>query len=314
MTGRSQYRDSHAMNKIETILDNLDSLQQRVHFLGFSFAVIKKYGDDQVGYQAALLTYYAFLSLFPLLLILTTLTQQLLSNNPALQTSILHGVTNYFPVLGTQLSAHIHSLHRNGLALLVGLVVIFYGTRGVADVFRHGVQHVWPLRRAAPGNFLQSAVTSFKIILIGGGGLVGASIAGGLAASAGHGLGFRMLSFALNLVILYLTFFYILRLCLPMTVMAQELRVAAIATSVGLAVTQLLGGFILIHVLKNLDALYSYFATTLGLMFWIYLQAQVIYYAVEISVVKNQRLWPRSLTGKRLTKADIQLQKQRHNA
>lgn len=297
------------MNKIDTIINKVDLLQRRVHILGFSYGVIKKYGDDQVGYQASLLTYYAFLSLFPLLLILTTLTQQLLSNSPTLQADILHSVTNYFPVLGGQLSAHIHSLHKNGLALLVGLVVIFYGTRGVADVFRHGVQHVWPMGKTSPGNFFQSAATSFKIIFIGGGGFIGASIAGGLTASAGHGLAIRLLSLGLNFVILYLVFFYILRLCLPAVVTHREVRVAAFTTSAGLVVTQFLGGFILFHVLKNLDALYSYFATTLGLMFWIYLQAQVVYYAVEISVVKNHNLWPRSLTGKQSTKADILLQK-----
>lgn len=94
------------------------------------------------GYQAALLTYYAFLSLFPLLLILTTVTQLISSNNLALQSSIVHGVTDYFPILGSQLSSHIHGLHKNGLALIIGLFIILYGARGVADVFRRGVNQI----------------------------------------------------------------------------------------------------------------------------------------------------------------------------
>jgi membrane protein len=37
--------------------------------LGFPYAVVKKYGDDAGGRQAALITCYGFLSIFPLLLL-----------------------------------------------------------------------------------------------------------------------------------------------------------------------------------------------------------------------------------------------------
>ena len=40
---------------------------------GFPIAVVYKYVDDQGGYLAALITYYGFLSLFPLLLLLASL-------------------------------------------------------------------------------------------------------------------------------------------------------------------------------------------------------------------------------------------------
>lgn len=50
----------------------LDRLQRRSRAAGFVIAVIYKYVDDQGGYLAALITYYAFVSLFPLLLLFTT--------------------------------------------------------------------------------------------------------------------------------------------------------------------------------------------------------------------------------------------------
>jgi membrane protein len=46
-----------------------DGLQRRHGVLGFPYAVIKKYGDDEGGRHAALITYYGFLSIFPLLLL-----------------------------------------------------------------------------------------------------------------------------------------------------------------------------------------------------------------------------------------------------
>ena len=41
--------------------------------LGFIYGVVKKFGDDQAGYLAALIAYYAFFSLFPLLLVFVTI-------------------------------------------------------------------------------------------------------------------------------------------------------------------------------------------------------------------------------------------------
>ena len=50
----------------------LDRLQRRNRAVGVIVAVIYKYNDDQGSYLAVLITYYALVSLFPLLLLLTT--------------------------------------------------------------------------------------------------------------------------------------------------------------------------------------------------------------------------------------------------
>jgi uncharacterized BrkB/YihY/UPF0761 family membrane protein len=94
---------------------------------------------------------------------------------------------------------------------------------------------------------------------------------------------------------------------LPKHISLAETRIGAVFAAIGLVILQLLGGYILAHELKSLDALYSYFAISLGLLFWIYLQSQMLFYAVEISVVSSQKLWPRSLEAHSPTAVDIQL-------
>src|SRR6195952_475464 len=135
------------MNIIDKQITKLDKFQRRHRYLAFSYAVIKKYGDDEAGYQAALLTYYGFLSLFPLLLVLTTVVALVAKDDLHLQKTIVDGVTNYIPVLGDQLTGHIQTIHKNGVALLIGLVLTVYGARGVAMAFRHGLDHVWHVPR-----------------------------------------------------------------------------------------------------------------------------------------------------------------------
>ena len=90
------------MQSIERVLRALDRFQQRHGVLGFPVGVVKKFGDDQAGKHAALLAYYGFLSLFPLLLVFVTLLGYALANNQELHRQVIETVVAQFPVLGGQ--------------------------------------------------------------------------------------------------------------------------------------------------------------------------------------------------------------------
>jgi YihY family inner membrane protein len=292
------------MNIIQKNIQKLDRFQRRHRPVAFTFAVIKKFGEDDAGYKAALLTYYAFLSLFPLLLILTTITDFIAASHPEIQAEIVKGATNYIPVLGNQLAEHVGGLHKNGPALIIGLLFTLYGARGVADALKHGVQHIWGVPKDQRQGFPKSMLNSLSIIVIGGTGFIFAAVVVGIASSAGHGAGVRLLSIAINLALLFCLFTFLINVCLPRHVTFKETRAGALTAAIGLVILQILGGYLLTRELKNLDALYSYFALSLGLLFWIYLQAQIIFYAVEVAAVKAKNDWPRSLSGSNLTSSD----------
>jgi len=67
-----------------SMTERLDRMQRRHPVLGFPLAVLYKFVDDQGSYLAALITYYGFLSLFPLLL-LTSVLGFVLSGDAHLQ-------------------------------------------------------------------------------------------------------------------------------------------------------------------------------------------------------------------------------------
>ena len=272
--------------------------------MGFPYAVIKKYGDDEAGYQAALLTYYGFLSLFPLLLVLSTIVGLLAGEHQHLKDTIIADTTHYFPTLGSQLSEHVGSLHGGGLALVVGLLFTLYGARGIADAFRHGVNHIWRVPKVQRTGFPLAALRSLAIVILGGIGFILAASIAGYAVTAGHGVAFHILSIILNLIILFWVFLFLIKVSLPIHVTFREIEAGAASAAVGLVILQSLGTYILTHQLRNLNALYSNFAIVLGLLFWIYLQSQMVYYSIEIASVHSQKLWPRSLTGNDLTEAD----------
>lgn len=282
------------MNQIQKIIHGIDHFQQRYRFTAYVYAVIKKYGEDQAGYQSALLTYYAFLSLFPLLLVLATLTGLLAHSHPALQSSIIHSVTNYFPSIGNQL-ASVKGIHKSGLPLIIGVLFTFYGARGVADAFRNGVNHLWRIPITDRDGFPKSLLKSLALIVGSTFGLILASACTGLTAAAGHGPVFKLLSVLVNMAVFFGLFSWLLNTSLPHHVPFRDVRSGALTAAVGLVLLQTFGAILLKNQLKNLDVVYSYFAVSLGLMFWLYLQAQVVYYSVEIAAVRTQSLWPRSL-------------------
>ena len=65
----------------------------------------KKFGDDQAGNLAALIAYYAFVAIFPLLLVLVTVLDIVLKNDPALQHKLLNSALTQYPVIGQQIRA-----------------------------------------------------------------------------------------------------------------------------------------------------------------------------------------------------------------
>src|SRR5260370_1621417 len=92
------------------VVRRLDGLQQRHAWLAFPVAVVKKFGDDQAGNLAALLAYYAFASVLPLLLVFVTVLDLALRNSPKLREPLLHSPFGQFPRLSSQLKSNVHSL------------------------------------------------------------------------------------------------------------------------------------------------------------------------------------------------------------
>jgi membrane protein len=118
---------------LSTVISRLDGYQRRHRWLGMPIAVLYKFFDDQGTYQAALLTYYGFVSLFPLLLLLNTGLGYALHGNAHLQQQVLNSALGQFPVIGDQIGANIHSFHGSTLALVVGVIGSLYGALGIAQ-------------------------------------------------------------------------------------------------------------------------------------------------------------------------------------
>src|ERR1700759_1278799 len=101
-------------------LHAIDRRQQQTPGGGFTAAVHKKSSDDQAGQLAALIAYYAFVSIFPLLLAFVTILGFVLEGHPDDREKILHGTLGQFPILSEHLT--LSSLKGSSVALAIGVV------------------------------------------------------------------------------------------------------------------------------------------------------------------------------------------------
>src|SRR6266508_5313290 len=164
--------------------ERLDNFQQRHRWAGLPLAIVYKFHDDQGIYLAALIAHYGFLSLFPLLLLLTTILGFVLQNNPELQQRVLDSTLSQFPVIGDQLGDP-EGLRGNGFALVLSAVLAVYGALGVAHAVQNAMNVTWAVPRCRRPNPLHLRVRSILLIALGGLATMITTVLSALASSAG---------------------------------------------------------------------------------------------------------------------------------
>jgi YihY family inner membrane protein len=288
------------VEKIKWPLKKADKLQQRYKPLAFTAAVAKKYSADDGGRLAALITYYAFLSLFPLLLAATTAARVFLIDSHYFQDTVAKTIDKYYPVLGDYLQNNVHGFTSTGLPLLIGLAVAIYGARGGASALRYALNEIWSVPKKDRLKFPASTANSLLIIFAGGGGILLATVISSYAAALTDTDIFILVPYAISFLILVCTFYLVFSLGVNSREPSRhDLLVSAVTAAVGAQFLQVIGGYLLTHELRNLSNLYGAFAVVLGLFFWIYLQVHVLLLAALSGAVHARRLWPRSLLGER---------------
>jgi membrane protein len=282
------------------VIGALDGFQRRHRFVGFPLAVLYKFFDDQGSYLTALVTYYGFLSLFPLLLLLVTILGFALHGDPHLQARLLDSALSQFPVIGTQLRENVRASSGSGLGLAAGIAGTLYGSLGAAQATQNALSRVWAIPRNERPNPFSSRLRSLGLILVLGLGVLVTTGLSALTTGAGSfgaslAVGVRAAGIVLAALTNIAMFLVAFRVLSARQISWRDLRLAAIVAGLGWQTLQLLGTYLVSHALKGSRESYGVFGLVLGLIAWIYLLALVMVLAAEVSVVARRHLWPRAL-------------------
>lgn len=292
---------------IQGLLARVDDFQQSRPVFAFPFAVVKKFGDDKAGKLAALLAYYGFFSLFPLLLVFVAVLGFVLAGNKDLQGEVVNSVFARFPIVGPDIERTVEGggIQGSGAALVIGLVLALWAGLAVMQSAQDAMNEVWGVPMKDRPNFLKSRLRSVILLLILGVGIVVATLLAGLAtAGKDRALIIQAAALVISLAVNFGLFLVAFRVLTVRNVLIGQLVPGAVLAAVGSLILQSLGGYILGSKMANAGETYGAFATVIVLLTWLALQAQLTLFAAEVNVVRARRLWPRSLTQDPLADAD----------
>ena len=295
------------------LLDRIDAWQRRHPVAGFPIAVVYKFFDDQGGYLAAAITYYAFVAIFPLMLIGSAVLGFLLQGHPSLQLEILNSALRQFPIVGEQLGRP-EGLRGSTSAVVVGTVTALYGVIGLGQVAHNAINVCWAIPRNSRLNPIVSRLRS--LVWIAGAGL--ALVLMALVTSVGShleilgkdlGSEVHWLAVALSVLVTAGVLAVMMRVSTPQEERLREVLPGAVLIAVLWQLLQVLGGVYVEHVIRKASEMNAVFALVLGLVALVYLAATLAMIGLEVNVVLAKRLYPRALLtpftdAVRLTAAD----------
>ena len=294
----------NAVNPVEWLLRKVDGTQQNHQPSAFVFGVIKKYGDDNGGVLAKNLAHSAFVSFFPLLLVLITVLGIVAAGDPAFREDAVDAVANQVPLIGHELTGNVHLLRKSSLiGLVIGLTTLVWGATRLAQAGLFTMEQVWNLPGPARPGYLPRLGRALLFLVLLGAVVLATTLLAGLSTYGHRALSFVIFAGALEATVNAGMYFVGFRILTPRGVPSRDLAPGAVAAGICWTALQVAGAFLIHHFLHS-DSVYGVFATVLGLVAWLYLAAEITVYCAEINVVLARRLWPRSIIQPPLTEAD----------
>lgn len=289
------------MKKVKEFLESAVQRQP----LAFPYAVFKKFGEDKAGQLAALVAYYTFFSLFPLLLLLVTVLAIVLRNNPELQRDVLNSAVSQFPIIGEDIATNVQAISRSGIGLVIGAAGALWAGLGGVKAMQNSMDAIWDVPVREHPKIVSQLVRGFvMLVVLGAFTLVGTGLAGAGATGTTIPLIVRLFTFPGSLLVNVLLFVVAFKILTVEDVSWRDVLPGAVIAGVAWVALQAVGNYYVARQLKNATATYGMFGIVIGLLSWLYLASQITILAAEVNVVRKHRLWPRSLSAEPKTEAD----------
>lgn len=289
------------------MVERVDAFQRTHRRLGFPIAVTYKFVDDQGSYLAALITYYGFLSIFPLLLLLTSILGFVLRGDPHLQHQILSSALGQFPVIGQDLSTG--HLGGSTIGVVVGVVGSIYGGLGVAQAGQNAMNVAWAVPRNSRPNPVKARGRSLLLLGTVGLGVVGTTVVAAVGTTAkafgtSLGAGTQGVVLLASVLLDIAVFLAAFSIATAADVDWRTLLPGAVIAGIGWQILQTVGTAYVRHVQSTSavtrgvgagSTTNDTFALVLGLIGFLYIGALITVISVEVNVVRAKHLYPRSL-------------------
>jgi len=280
-----------------------DRLQRKHGVLGFPYAVVKKYGDDAGGRQAALITYYGFLSIFPLLLLGVAVLSRVLADHPDLRRRLTAEIVP--SALRPTVEHSLATLPTSTIPFVAGLVGLLLSGTGVVFSAYQTLNHIAAVRYRFRAGFVSRYVRVFAVLAML---MLGALATGALTVVAtalpGQPAAQRAAAVLGSALVIFGVLLLGAKLLLARPAPVRALWPGAILGAAAVTVVLNAGTPLLARLVTKAGPVYGSFATVAGMFALLYLVGRALVYAAEVAAVRYARLWPRALDLNCPTEAD----------
>jgi membrane protein len=250
-----------------------------------------RYQRTQGDLMAAGVTYFAFLSLFPVLLLVASVIGLVLSGDALLQQQLFDAIREAFPGrLGNQVVVQLRSaIDSAGVVGLIGLVGFLYAGLRTMDKLRVGMERIWKGHVDEPEFLRDNLQDLVALVVLAALGIASLGFTGGVTQGTAwlldlFGLedepGFGVLTWVLGLALAVVgdvvVFLWLLRVVPSVNHPLRRLLPGALFGAAGFEALKLLGGFYLSLISQSLTA--SVFGGAVGILVWINLVARFSFF------------------------------------
>jgi len=241
------------------------------------------------GRNASVLAFFGFLSIFPLLLVATTILGFVLQNNKDLQQRILEGALADIPVIGQQLQDDPASLDGSVWLLIAGLATALWSATKAFVALQGALDDVWEIdvdhRDAMPK---QRGKALLGLVLIGGAQVAGLAVTA-VVNEADLPLGGRVVLFAGTVVINVVVVAVMYRYLTAARLSWADVWPGSITAGIAATLIQHFGTMIVVRITTNASDTYGQFAVVLGLVTWLSLLAVATIMSAEFNAALVRR-------------------------
>ena len=247
--------------------------------------VAEAYSRHRTGRNAALIAYYSFLSVFPLVLALTAILGFVLQRWPTLQEQIIDSALGQIPIIGQTISTDPSALRGNTGLLVVGVLLALWSGMRAFLALQQGLDDVYELTASERANF---AVT--RLQALGGIGVIGFAqaltagintLAAATSLSWLHNVLLLVGAWLVNTGVLVYAYRYICSATPPW----REVLPGALLGGLAFSLLQLLGTQVVARAIAGFSPVYGTFAGVIALTWWMGLHATAALFGAELNRV-----------------------------
>jgi len=267
------------------------ALRRRYRWIDHLARAGGRYQRTQGDLMAAGVTYFVFLGLFPVLLLVASVIGLVLSGNELLQEELFDAIRDAVPgAVGEELVRQLDgAIADAGVLGLIGLVGSLYAGLRAMDKLRIGMERIWKGTVDEPDILRDNLQDLVALVALGAVGLASLGLTGGvtqatswvldlvgLSDAPGYGVLTWLVGIALAVAADVVVFLWLLRVVPSVNHPLRLLLPGALFGAAGVEALKLIGGYYLSLISDSVTA--SAFGGAVGLLVWINLVARFAFF------------------------------------